>query len=59
MTAVLIIIAILVASTYLAGRMAETRRRSVRAWQWIAALLLGPIALPLLYMLPAARSTVH
>jgi hypothetical protein len=58
-TAVLVIIAIIVASTYLAGRLAEVRGRSVRVWQWVAALALGPFALPLLYALPAGRRSAH
>lgn len=57
MTAPVVTIALIVASTYLAGRMAEARGRSVRAWQWVAALLVGPLALPLLYVLPAKRSS--
>jgi len=52
MTLLLVIAAMVVASTYLAGRLAEVRGRSVRAWQWMAALVLGPLALPLLYLLP-------
>ena len=56
MTALVVTIALIVASTYLAGRMAEVRGRSVRVWQWLAALLIGPMALPLLYVLAARRS---
>jgi hypothetical protein len=56
MTSLLVILAIIVGPTYLAGRVAEVRGRSVRGWQWIAALVLGPFALPLLYLLPAARA---
>ena len=56
MTSMLVIVTIVVASTYLAGRMAEVRGRNVRAWQWMAALVLGPLALPLLYLFPPARA---
>ncbi|WP_152535616.1 hypothetical protein [Bradyrhizobium sp. Ai1a-2] len=42
----------LVASIYLAGRLAERRGRSFRTWAWIAAMLIGPLALPLLLLLP-------
>jgi hypothetical protein len=41
-----------VASIYFAGDLAVRRGRSRTAWMWIAALLLGPFALPLLYLLP-------
>jgi hypothetical protein len=37
---------------YLAGRVAERRGRSFRNWAWIAGILIGPLALPLLYLLP-------
>jgi hypothetical protein len=48
----LIALAVFVASIYLAGELAVRRGRSRTAWLWIAALLLGPFALPLLYLLP-------
>jgi hypothetical protein len=40
---------------YLAGRIAERRGRSFKTWAWIAGLLLGPLALPLLWLLPNLR----
>ena len=55
MTAMLVMVATIVASTYLAGRMAEARGRSVSGWQWVAALLLGPLAPAVLYALPPVR----
>jgi hypothetical protein len=42
---------ILVGSIYLAGRIAERRGRSFKSWAWIAALL-GPLALPLVFLFP-------
>jgi len=41
-----------IGSIYLAGRIAERRGRSFRTWAWIAGLLIGPLALPLLFLLP-------
>jgi len=46
---------IFVASIYLAGRIAERRGRSFTVWAWIAALI-GPLALPLVLLLPNLRS---
>ncbi len=48
----LIALAVFVVSIYFAGELAFRRGRSRTAWLWIAALLLGPFALPLLYLLP-------
>jgi hypothetical protein len=42
---------IFVGSIYLAGRIAERRGRSPKSWAWIAALL-GPLALPLVFLFP-------
>jgi MFS family permease len=39
-------------STYLAGRIAERRGRSFKIWAWIAGILIGPLAIPLLFLLP-------
>jgi hypothetical protein len=47
---VLVILA-LIASIYVAGRIAERRGRSFKSWAWIAAFI-GPLALPLLYLFP-------
>ncbi len=38
-------------STYLAGRIAERRGRRFKIWAWIAAII-GPLALPLVFLLP-------
>jgi MFS family permease len=43
---------ILIGSIYLSGRIAERRGRSFKAWAWIAGILIGPLALPLLFLLP-------
>ena len=40
-----------IGSIYLAGRMAERRGRHFRIWAWIAALI-GPLALPLIWLFP-------
>jgi hypothetical protein len=44
--------AVMIGSIYLAGRIAHRRGRSFRNWAWIAGLLIGPLALPLLLLLP-------
>jgi hypothetical protein len=36
---------------FLAGRIAERRGRSFSIWAWIAAII-GPFALPLLFLFP-------
>jgi hypothetical protein len=43
-----------IASMFLAGRMAARRGRSVKNWAWIAALI-GPLALPLIFLFPDLR----
>jgi MFS family permease len=43
-----------VASMFLAGRLAERRGRSFKAWAWIAAFI-GPLALPLVFLFPNLR----
>ncbi len=40
-----------IASIYLAGRMAERRGRRFAAWAWVAAII-GPLALPLIFLFP-------
>ena len=50
-----ITLVVFVASIYPAGRMAEHRGRRFKAWAWIAVLI-GPFALPLLFLLPNLRS---
>jgi hypothetical protein len=42
----------MIGSIYLAGRIAQRRGRSFRNWAWIAGVLIGPLALPLLFLLP-------
>ncbi len=44
-----------IGTIYLAGRIAQRRGRSFRNWAWIAGLLIGPLALPLLLLLPNLR----
>jgi MFS family permease len=43
---------VLIGSIYLSGRIAERRGRSFKTWAWIAGILIGPLALPLLFLLP-------
>jgi hypothetical protein len=49
-----LLLAATVASVHLAGRMAERRGRSFKAWAWIAAFI-GPLALPLMLLFPNLR----
>jgi hypothetical protein len=37
-------------SIYLAGRVAQHRGRSFKHWGWIAGILIGPLAIPLLFL---------
>jgi len=48
-TAVLVITAVVM---HYSGQLAERRGRSYRTWAIIAGLLIGPLAFPLLYLLP-------
>jgi predicted MFS family arabinose efflux permease len=41
-------------SVYIAGRIAERRERNFKIWAWIAAII-GPLALPLLFLFPNLR----
>jgi MFS family permease len=43
---------ILIGSIYLSGRIAQRRGRSFKTWALIAGILIGPLALPLLFLLP-------
>ena len=43
-----------IGSMHLAGRIAERRGRSFRAWAWIAAFV-GPLALPLVLLSSGLR----
>jgi hypothetical protein len=48
----------LIVSMLLAGRIAEGRGRSVRAWIWLAAVF-GPFATMAAWVLPAKRAPSH
>ena len=50
-----ITLVIFIASIYPAGRIAERRGRSFKVWAWIAAFI-GPLALPLVFLLPNLRA---
>jgi MFS family permease len=41
-----------IGSAYLAGRIAERRGRSFKIWAYIAAFVLGPLAIPLVFLFP-------
>jgi hypothetical protein len=43
-----------IASIYLAGRMAERRGRCFIVWAWAGAII-GPLALPLVFLFPNLR----
>jgi len=45
---------VFVASIYPAGRIAERRGRSFKVWAWIAVFI-GPLAFPLVFLLPNLR----
>jgi hypothetical protein len=45
---------VFVASIYPAGRIAEHRGRSFKVWAWIAVFI-GPLAFPLVFLLPNLR----
>jgi hypothetical protein len=40
-----------IGSMYLADRIAERRGRSFKIWAWVAAII-GPLALPLVFLFP-------
>jgi MFS family permease len=40
-----------IGSIYVAGRIAERRGRRFKIWAWIAAII-GPLAIPLLFLFP-------
>jgi hypothetical protein len=53
---------LMVGSMYFAGRIAERRGRSFKNWALIAGLALGPLALPLLFLLrtcSAGTASLH
>jgi hypothetical protein len=41
-----------IGSAFLAGRIAERRGRSFKIWAYIAAIVLGPLAIPLVFLFP-------
>ena len=43
---------LMIAWIYFSGLIAQRRGRSFRNWAWIAGILIGPLAIPLLYLLP-------
>lgn len=53
MTFALVMIGFII-SIYLAGRIVERRGRSFKVWAWIAAVI-GPLALPLVFLFPNLR----
>jgi MFS family permease len=50
-----ITLVIFIASIYPAGRIAERRGRRFKVWAWIAAFI-GPLAFPLVFLLPNLRA---
>lgn len=56
LTAIAILVTI--ASMHLSAGMARRRGRSVRAWMVVAAIV-GPLGLPLLWLLPARSAAAH
>ena len=47
---------VILASVYLAGRLAERRGRRFIVWAWIGAII-GPLALPLLLLFSNLRES--
>jgi hypothetical protein len=47
-----ITLAAFIGSIYLAGEIAKRRGRSFKNWAWIAGIVIGPLAVPLLLLLP-------
>ena len=47
-----LLMVVLIGSIYLSGWIAERRGRSFKNWALIAGILIGPLALPLLFLLP-------
>jgi len=52
---VTLLMIVTIGSVWLAGRLAERRGRSFRTWAWIGAII-GPFALPLLYLFPSRNN---
>lgn len=51
-----ILFAGMIGSVYISGRVAERRGRSSWGWSFLSALLIGPLAILLLFMLPNRSS---
>ena len=47
---------LMIVPMFLIRPMAEARGRSTRGWLWLTALLLGPIAVLILWLLPPLRA---
>jgi hypothetical protein len=47
-----VLLALTAVVMHYSGRLAERRGRSYRIWALISGLLIGPLAFPLLYLLP-------
>jgi len=50
-----IFIAIAAISIVVAAELAKRRGRSLKAWAWTAAII-GPLAIPLLFLLPSTQA---
>jgi hypothetical protein len=44
-----------IGSIYLTGRIAQRRGRSFKNWALLSAILIGPLAIPVLFMFPNLR----
>jgi hypothetical protein len=51
-----IFIAIAALSIFVAGELAKRRGRSFKTWAWTGAII-GPLAIPLLLLLPSLQAT--
>jgi hypothetical protein len=50
-----IFVAVAVISVFVSGELAKRRGRSFKAWAWTGAII-GPLAIPLLFLLPSAQA---
>ncbi len=48
-----VLVVLEIASIYWSGRIAEQRGRSFKTWAWTSGLLIGPLAIPVLLLLPS------
>jgi hypothetical protein len=53
---IIAIVLLMILPMFLIRPMAEARGRSTRGWLWLTALLLGPIAVLILWLLPPLRA---